>query len=369
MTGITLPRNDNALTRDDYRFVTNTRFVSMVGVVALHSELMSITLRDGWLNIVLNQTVKFSTICFFMISGFLLGDRLEDASPRAYMARRLRTVALPWAIWVGVHLSMSLAIDHVARGPAARPLLWHINNTVIANAYWFVPNILLSLAVLLLFRRWLDAWWFGAALAVTSLAHGLNLHVRMWQNTQHNSAFTGFIVFLWLGYQIRRHYGWVRSTLAKTPWGILWALVLATWSLALGETWLLATRFGDGFDFLSTLRVGNVLYSLAVFALMFKVKRNVEPPGMDARRFTFGIYLLHPIVFGVVGRAFKVAWAHVLGIAPMAFNANMADHVRTPLQRLGVQVLVFVMVYGISWAAVALLARTPVARYLGVRDG
>lgn len=369
MTDAPTPRPDQALTKSDYRFVTNTRFLSMAGVVALHAELMSITWHGGVYNVALNQTVKFGTMCFFMISGFLLGDRLEDASPRAYLGRRLRTVALPWAIWASVHLAMSLAIDHLARGAGARPLGWHLNNTVIASAYWFVPNILLSLTVLLVFRRWLDAWWFGAALGLTTLAHGLNLHVRMWSNTQHNSAFSGFIAFLWLGYQLRRNFPRVKAALARVSFRALGALAVATWALALGETWALARRFGDDFDFLSTLRVSNVLYSLSVFALMLKTTRSIELPGMDARRFTFGIYLLHPIVFGVVGRAFKVVWARALGVAPLAFNEHMADYVRTPLQRLAVQVVIFVAVYGVSWAAVAVLARTPLARFLGVRDG
>lgn len=368
MTAATPPRESTALTKADYRFVTNTRFASMAGVVAIHAELMSVTWHGGALNIGLNQALKFCTVCFFMISGFLLGDRLEDASPREYMGRRLRTVALPWAIWAGVHMVMSIAIDHVARGAGARPLTWHVNNTVIASAYWFVPNILLSLSVLLLFRRWLEAWWFGGALGLATLAYSLNLHVRMWSSTQHNSAFAGFIVFLWLGYQLRRNFHRVRAALSRAPWGLLWGLVVVTWALAMGESYALAARFGDDFDFLSTLRVTNLLYSFAVFALLLKTTRNIEPPGMDARRFTFGIYLLHPIVFGVVGRLFKVVWARAIGVEPLAFNEHMLEYVRTPPQRLAVQVGVFALVYGISWAAVAVLARTPVSKYLGVRE-
>jgi hypothetical protein len=264
---------------------------------------------------------------------------------------------------------MSIAIDHVARGAHARPLAYHLNNTVIASAYWFVPNILLSLSVLLVFRRWLEAWWFGGALGLATLAYSVNLHARWWQDTRHNAAFAGFIVFLWLGYQLRRNFHRVRDALAKLSWGLLWAGAVVTWALAMGESYLLAQRFGDDGDFLSTLRITNLAYSFAVFALLLKTTRNIEPPGMDARRFTFGIYLLHPIVFGVVGRLFKIVWAKAIGVEPMAFNEHMLEYVRTPMARLAVQVGVFALVYGIAWAAVAVLARTPVSRYLGVRDG
>jgi hypothetical protein len=63
-----------------------------------------------------------------------------------------------------------------------------------------------------------------------------------------------------------------------------------------------------------------------------------------------------------------VAWARAIGVEPLAFNEHMLEYVRTPPQRLAVQVGMFVLVYGVAWATVAVLAKTPLARFLGVRD-
>lgn len=360
---VTKPAN-----RADYGFVTNARFVSMVGVVALHAQIMTLSWHGGHWNMVFDQLMKFGTVCFFLISGFLLGDRIETTSPAQYMLRRLRTTAVPWAVWTSVFLVMNLTIDWLARGSEMRSLGFHLNNSVLNSAYWFVPNILLSLATLLAFRRWLNSLWFGAMLGAASLSYGLNLYFRWSTDTRHNSAWAGFIVFLWLGYQLRRHVGAARAWIARAPWSLLVALGVITYALALGESKVLNDRYGDDFDFLNTLRISNVAYSFVAFAMLFKVARRLEPPGMDARQHTFGIYLLHPIIFGLVSRLFKVIAAKALGVSALAFNDHVTDYIHSAGGRFAVQLGVFAVVYLTSWACVSAMARTRLSRYIGVRE-
>jgi acyltransferase len=354
--------------RAGYAFVTNVRFVSMMGIVAIHAELSTPDWSASPLNVTFNQIAKFATVCFFVISGFLLGDRLSDARPWDYFWRRVRAIGMPWAVWAGVYLLLGVAIDVAARGAAMRPLAWHLSNTFVSSAFWFVPNMLLSLAILIALRRWLDRWWVGAALLAASLSYGLNLHALWWHDTRHNTALLGFTGYLWLGHALRRYATEARALITKAPWWLLAAIALATLALALGESRILFERFGPDADLLSTLRVSNVAYSLAVFALLFKVEGDLAPPGMDVRRHTYGIHLTHPVVFAFVARAFKVVAALALGVSPMAFNLHMDHYVTSPLARLGAQAGVFVAVYLFSWAWVSRLARTPLARFVGVRE-
>ena len=354
--------------RIDYGFVNNARFVSMVGIVAMHAEVVSLAWRGGALNVALDQTLKFATVCFFIISGFLLGDRLEVDAPLTYMGRRIRTVFAPWLLWAGVYFAMNVALDAIARGSAMRPVTYHLRATVISSAYWFVPNILLSLATLLTMRRWLNTAWLGVALAAASLAHGLNLHARWWSDTRHNTALSGFIVFLWLGYQLRRNLSSARALIDRAPWGLLALSAAITWALALAEARGLALSRGDDFDFMSTLRITNVAYSLAMFALLFKVRANLAPPAMDVRRHTFGIYLLHPIVFALAARAFKLVAARALGVSPFAFSDHITEHLASPVARLVTQLGLFAAVYTLSWSLAATLARGPLGRFVGARD-
>ncbi len=357
-----------AKSKADYSFVTNVRFISMIGIVTIHAEVLSIDWTTGYLNVALDQALKFATVCFFLISGFLLGDRLEEQTPLTYMRRRLSTTFAPWAVWSSVYLVMSLALDWLARGAAMRSFGYHLSNTVISSAYWFVPNILLSLATLLMFRRWLNERWFGLVLGVASISYGLNLYPRWWSDTRHNTAFAGFIVFLWLGYQLRRNLAAVRAFVAARSWATLTVFAVVTYALSMFEARTLAVRYGAEFDYLSTLRLSNVAYSFAIFALIFKVQGRLEPRAMNVRQQTFGIYLLHPISFALVARVFKVLAARALGVPPLYFNEHIAEYLHDPWLRLGTQVVLFLLVYLSSWAGVLLLSRTPMARYIGVRE-
>ncbi len=354
--------------RAGYGFVTNTRFISMMGIVAIHAELATPDWNASPLNVGFNQLAKFATVCFFVISGFLLGDRLSEARPWDYFWRRVRAIGMPWAVWAGVYLALGVGLDYATRGAAMRPLGWHISNTFVSSAFWFVPNMLLSLAILIALRRWLDRWWLGAALLVASLSYGVNLHVLWWHDTRHNTALLGFTGYLWLGHALRRYSTEARALITRAPWWLLGAIVAATLALALAESRVIYDRFGPDSDLLSTLRVSNVIYSLAVFALLFKVEGDLAPPGMDVRRHTYGIHLTHPVVFAIVARAFKVIAALAIGVSPMEFNIHMDRYVASPLARIGAQAGVFVVVYLLSWAWVTRMARTPLARFVGVRE-
>lgn len=354
--------------RPIYGFVTNVRFISMAAIVALHAELDAPTWRHAPLNVALGQFVKFATVCFFLISGFLLGERMVTDHPWTYFRRRLDALAVPWITWAFVYLGLGLGLDWVARGAAMRSLSYHLAATFVSSAFWFVPNLLFAIAVLLAFRRWLDRAWFGVLLGVVSLAYGVNLHVRLWHDTRHNTALFGFVAYLWMGFQLRRHVVTIKSWVDRASWVLLAALAVVTYAAALYESWLLEARFGGESDLLSTLRVTNVVYSLAAFALLFKVHRHIEPSWMDVRRHTYGIHLTHPVVFAFVGRAFKVACAMYFGVSALEFNAHIDRYLTSPVTKLLAQLVIFVVVYIASWACVAVLAKTRVARYIGVRD-
>jgi Acyltransferase family len=355
-------------TRSNYLFVTNIRFVSMVGIVAVHSEAIPVHWHGGFLNVMFNQGWKFATVCFFLISGFLLGDRLEDASPVEYMKRRLRMTAMPWAIWAGLYGAMLMAIDVLARGSHMRSLHYHLNEVLFGSAYWFVPNILFSLATLLVFRRWLNTPWLGLVLGLSTVAHGINLYTTWWSDQRHTSAWAGFIFFLWAGYQLRRHIELFRTWVRRISWPTLVAASLFTYTAALGETIHLWHTHNPDFDFLSTLRISNLLYSLVMFVVLFKFERSIEPPGMDARKYTFGIYLVHSLFFAVVARALKLFLARLVGVTPLVFNDHIMDYINTPILRLGVQLTIFFVVYSCAWKTAAVLSRTRFSSTIGARE-
>jgi peptidoglycan/LPS O-acetylase OafA/YrhL len=68
-----------------YPFVDLIRFISMLGIVWAHTDAFPLQVNsfeflknigDVEYFIVFKQIFKFSVVCFFMISGFLLGDNI-----------------------------------------------------------------------------------------------------------------------------------------------------------------------------------------------------------------------------------------------------------------------------------------------------
>jgi hypothetical protein len=83
--------------RNNHLFVSNVRFWSMLGIVAVHSAptLLLINGTQWYLSAALTALFKFGTIGFFLISGFLLGERVDQQRPMEYFLRRVRRSFYP----------------------------------------------------------------------------------------------------------------------------------------------------------------------------------------------------------------------------------------------------------------------------------
>src|ERR1700722_7360052 len=79
----------------NHLFVNNVRFWSMLSVIVVHSWYVFGSANSG-LDIALVTPFKFATIGFFLISGFLLGERVDRRNPVEYFLRRFRRVFVPW---------------------------------------------------------------------------------------------------------------------------------------------------------------------------------------------------------------------------------------------------------------------------------
>ena len=69
----------------DHLFVHNLRFWSMVSIIAVHCSREFEFARESsptHLGIAIITTFKFGTIGFFLVSGFLLGERVDSPQSR-----------------------------------------------------------------------------------------------------------------------------------------------------------------------------------------------------------------------------------------------------------------------------------------------
>ncbi len=283
----------------DHLCVDNVRYWSMFAVIAVHSLIAWGIHSDsgiGWeIQIALLQAAKFGTIGFYLISGFLLGQRVDRYGPYEYFLRRLKTVALPWAIWAGIFtvlpFAKSLSLGS-ANGSIGRPMLHYASQVVLFSPYWFVPNFFIGLLVLLMLRRHLDDARAGIALFSVSLFYGVNVYGK-WIPANHTYAALGFVFYLWLGSWVARHPQTLLPFVQRIRWSSLVLGILATGALALGEAHLLRGLKAD--NVVNTLRVSNQLFSMLAVIGLTKLRRPTWPRFMDVRAHTFGLYLIHPI--------------------------------------------------------------------------
>lgn len=286
-------------TSNDHLFVHNVRFWSMFSVIAMHCiEFAKI---PGGVHSPLLQLIfvpfKFGTIGFFLISGFLLGERIDRCQPRQYLAQRIRRVFLPWLFWFSMLVAMFLVTNTAwMRAKAATgtpPLLlvahW-IRLGLVSTSFWFVPNLLCALAILLAFRRHIPSLRFGALLAGINVLYAANIY-GLWLPSSHTEALFGFVFFLWLGAFAARHHARLTHILDRVSMPVLLIVLGAAGLLSFSESRLLTLLHDE--NPLNTLRASNQLFSIFFVLFFVKMRRTTFPRFVGVRTNTFGLYLTH----------------------------------------------------------------------------
>ncbi len=191
----------------NHLFVSNVRFWSMLGIIAVHcAEAFSVFGGTHWkLMPALTTPFKFGTIGFFLISGFLLGERVDRRNPLEYFLRRVKRVFVPWLFWLGIMCAFLIAHQVTAtewKRTASHGIVSITLNALkfclLDTAFWFVPNLLLCIAVLLVFRRYLYSLKLGAILLLTNLTYVVNIY-KLWFPSKHTVALFAFVFYLWFG--------------------------------------------------------------------------------------------------------------------------------------------------------------------------
>lgn len=306
-TGIGRPRPREL----NHLFVSNVRFWCMLAIVLLHClSAFGMINPQSHLIIALVTPLKFGTIGFFLISGFLLGERVDRRNPVEYFMRRFNRLFVPWALWFAVACAVLMAgVAASHHGGAlsntseyfqlARDSAWTM---LINSSLWFVPNLLICIAILLVFRRYLYHPMLGAALLAINLVYVVNIYT-LWFSSKHSEAMFGFVFYLWLGSYAAHKLEAIRTFLARIHAGVLVTLTLLTGSAAFLESqWLAVLKNPEPSN---TLRMTNQIFSICVVLMIFKIRRATWPSFIDVRRHTFGLYLSHPVVLMLVMHALR----------------------------------------------------------------
>ena len=286
--------------KKNFDFVDTIRCISMMGIVWEHSAYNGPYIHDGFslkhiVYISLIQLPKFGTIAFFVLAGFLLGSKFTTYSSWEYFKRRLSTIFVPWLIWSLIFITVVLLQLYIVlkdKFDFGKLFVEKIKMTYLYTNYWFIINFLFCIGLLLIFKKYLYKWWLGGLFLLFSLIYSVNVYFE-WFTPAHTTAIFGFVFYLWLGAIANKNWHRIERTVNNIPYPVIIILVIATFIWAVLDIMGLESKSSDPYN---TLRISNVIYSIVVILLLFKIRNFGFIKYLKPRETTFGVYLVHYIL-------------------------------------------------------------------------
>ena len=345
---------NTAPAKRNYEFIDNIRCISMICIVVEHcfylGDYKPVNPHDFWVYSGLMQLSKLGTMTFFILAGFLIGDKFTDYTPGQYIKRRFANTVKPWLFWALLFVFLIILDNFVGslrfHGTFKQDfptLLPDTFKTVfLFTNYWFIINFLICITVLLIFKKYLYSLWFGLILLCITFIYSINIYT-LWFEPRHTTALFGFVFFLWFGAQLYHNWSKVSTWIKKTPLLYFIVATVITFIWAVAEIQHL--RALHSIDEINTLRVSNIFYSLSAFMLLVKIEHFPYLRKLKPRETTFGIYLIHYIF--------------VYSVLPLIFKPLGFDYRQYPLPVIiGYQVLRFIIVYFITFFMVIGIGKT-----------
>ncbi len=227
-------------------------------------------------------------------------------------------------------------------------ILNNIKIIYLYSNYWFIINFLVSISILLIFRKYLYSWLLGLTLGLFTLFYAVNIHSE-WVSPKHTTAILGFVFFLWLGAQMRKHMDAIENFTERLSYPLLLILSAVTFGLSIYEIDVLN---GKSVDPVNTLRISNILFSLVCFILLFKIRSFRAVDYLKPRQTTFGIYLIHYLVL-----------VFLLPEIFIHFNINVYEF--TVPQYLLFKLITLMLTYSITFGMVLGISNSPLKKLVG----
>jgi len=227
-------------------------------------------------------------------------------------------------------------------------ILGQIKILYLYTSYWFIINFLISISILLIFRRYLYSLYLGAPLLLFTLFYAVNIHYE-WIDPRHTTAILGFVFFLWLGAQLRKNWEHVERWIKSIPITVLILAMLLTFGSCIYE---IVELHNGSIDPFNTLRISNILFSLVSFAFLLRLKTFKFVEYFKPRQTTYGIYLIHYILLAFL---FPELFMHL--------NINM-NSLSIPMFVLS-KALTFAALYLLTFAIVLLISNSRAKKIIG----
>ncbi len=338
----------------NYAFVDSLRFIAIITIVIEHSYLYPKSMYfsetgEQWIQAITMQLFKFGTITFYILAGFLIGDKIKTTTSLGYLKRRFQSTFKPWLFWLLLFLLLRYINFFVIYNKHGfidifdKPfygLFGELYYIVFETSFWFILNFLGSISILLIFKKYLYNYRLGIFLLICSLFYSINLYYD-WIITRHTTAILGFVFYLWLGVQMHKYFDVFQQWIKKQKTILLFVLTIITFIFACYES-LYLLNSGIKVDPYNTLRITSIIFSLVTFLLLYKIGNLKWIEKLNPRTTTYGIHLIHFII--------------IAQIFPMIFTPlNITADGKTSLELVGIQYLRFILAYLSSYLIVYII--------------
>ncbi|MDF3077623.1 MAG: acyltransferase [Sphingobacteriaceae bacterium] len=301
----------------NYEQIDTIRIITICFIIWGHSLLgwerqVNTGLFNSYLTTVVYQSGKISTVVFFVVSGFLIRNRLSDYTLGSYFVERFPKVYLPWMLFMALFLVLGIIQQmptlRLLQENKFREIFVDIYNLIVGilfyTSYWFITTYAVSMALLVIFQKHSEKLWMGCLLGAITLFYAINLYYQ-WVPANHGKALFGYVFYIWIGFQIRKRFERLNAFLESAPWLVMLTILLILFFLSCLEGRTLSAL--GCVDPYASNRITNSLFSIVLFGALLKMGSVKWMNDLQPRKLVFGVFLLHNIVV-FEGKAFATAF-------------------------------------------------------------
>lgn len=317
------------------------------------------SLPERYIQSALMQIGRIGTVLFFIITGYLLDNKIRDLNILSYLRYRFKPIILPWLLFltlvVFIQVFQNLSFSQILAVNKTRLFILMISlykSSVFHAAYWFIPVTIMSSSLLIACKRYMQHEWFGILLCCFTIFYCINLFYG-WIPSNHTQAFLGYALFLWIGSQIKAHSCQIDSILRSISWKTLIPLLLFSFILTCREGMLLKFLHSD--DPYASNRISNILFSIILFFSLIKSYRLAWVRRFKPRENTYGIYLVHTIFIMILTPSF----------INFINKYNLDNHI---IDVIFMRLILFSIILTISYLVVTLIIWSPLRFIIGKKN-
>ncbi|GGJ85921.1 putative membrane-bound acyltransferase YfiQ [Lentibacillus kapialis] len=288
------------------------RTIACLAVVFLHAISSSLLFADGHNETMLRIVqlfLMFGTPTFVFISELLLANSYQDKIPNGFFSKRVKFILTPYIImaiiyaWFNLWNANQLTISSFVSDVIGNVLGGYHGYFVLIIFQFYILHFIFQKYIAHRYSPWLI---LGVSLIINigylgifnvlRLPPSANEHILNFWNDGFKLLFFGWIFYFAVAFYCGRNYDLIKHKVTRNAGKIITVLALSV-SLLMFDYFIL------GFESIHSKRFDIVFYTMSIIGILIYLasKMNKVPNlVMLISRYSFGIYLLHPLLISLI---------------------------------------------------------------------